>query len=110
MFVALDVGGSIVSGWQSLRKGFISNMLNPKFGLFYITFLPQFIPAGVGVVPFSLLLTAIQVVLALAWFAVLVALTTPIGRLLRRPRAVKALDRFTGGVFVAFGAKLALAR
>ncbi|KRA79791.1 LysE family translocator [Altererythrobacter sp. Root672] len=99
-----------VAGWHSLRQGFLTNMLNPKVGVFYITFLPQFIPAGVSVVPFSLLLTGIQVFLGLVWFAVLVALTTPIGRLLRRPRAVKTMDRLTGGVFVAFGAKLALAR
>ncbi|MBO9518911.1 MAG: LysE family translocator [Porphyrobacter sp.] len=99
-----------VPGWQSLRQGFLTNILNPKVGVFYVTFLPQFVPAGVSIVPFSLLLTSIQVVLGLAWFAMLVALTTPIGRLLRRPRAVKVMDRLTGSVFVAFGAKLALAR
>jgi len=98
------------AGWQAFRQGFLTNMLNPKVGVFYITFLPQFIPAGVSVVSFSLLLTGIQVVLGLSWFAVLIALTMPLGRLLRRPRAMKAMDRLTGSVFVTFGAKLALTR
>ncbi len=45
-----------------------------------------------------------------AWFAALIAATIPMGRVLRRPRVIKAMDRVTGGVFVAFGAKLALSR
>jgi threonine/homoserine/homoserine lactone efflux protein len=33
----------------AFRRGFTSNMLNPKVGVFYITFLPQFIPAHASV-------------------------------------------------------------
>ena len=69
----------------------------------------QFIPPGVNVAAFSLLLTAIHVALSLIWFAALIALTLPLGRWLRRPRIVRALDRLTGCVFLAFGARLALA-
>jgi threonine/homoserine/homoserine lactone efflux protein len=78
--------------------------------VFYATFLPQFIPAGVNVAAFSLLLAGIHAALTLIWFAVLIALAAPLGRRLREPRVVKALDRLTGGVFMLFGAKLALAR
>lgn len=95
---------------DALRRGFLTNILNPKVGVFYVTFLPQFIPHGVNVAAFSLLLATIHGLLALAWFALLIALTVPLGRFLARPRVVKALDRLTGGVFLAFGAKLALAR
>jgi len=45
--------------------------------------------------------------LTLAWFAVLIAATVPLGRFLRQPSAVKVLDRLTGGIFVAFGIRLA---
>jgi threonine/homoserine/homoserine lactone efflux protein len=96
--------------WTSLRQGFLTNILNPKVGVFYITFLPQFIPHGVDVIAFSLLLAGIHVALTVVWFAALIAVTTPLGRLLKRPRAVKAMDRLTGGVFLAFGARLALSR
>jgi threonine/homoserine/homoserine lactone efflux protein len=94
--------------WSAFRRGFLSDMLNPKVGVFYMTFLPQFIPAGANVAEFSLLLAAIQFVIALAWCSILVALTVPIGRFLERPKVVRWLDRVTGGVFIAFGAKLAL--
>jgi threonine/homoserine/homoserine lactone efflux protein len=95
---------------QALRQGLLTNLLNPKVGVFYLTFLPQFVPAGVGVAAFSFLLAAIHVLLGLIWFAALIAATVPVSRFLRKPRVVKTLDRVTGGVFVAFGAKLALSR
>jgi threonine/homoserine/homoserine lactone efflux protein len=88
----------------------LTNLLNPKVGVFYITFLPQFIPAAASVALFSFLLATIHVLLSVVWFAVLIAATVPMGRLLRRPRVVKGLDRVTGGVFIAFGAKLALSK
>ena len=93
----------------ALRRGFLTNVLNPKVGVFYATFLPQFIPLGANVAVFSLLLAAIHVALTLVWFAALIALTVPLGRWLRAPRVVRALDRLTGCVFLAFGARLALA-
>lgn len=99
-----------VNAWQVLRQGLLTNLLNPKVGVFYITFLPQFVPAGTSVALFSFALAAIHVLLSVIWFAILIAATVPMGRLLRRPAVVRGLDRVTGGVFVAFGAKLALTR
>jgi threonine/homoserine/homoserine lactone efflux protein len=93
---------------NALRRGFTSNMLNPKVGVFYVTFLPQFIPAGASVAEFSLLLAVIHVAITFAWLSLLVALTVPIGRFLEKPRVLRWLDRVTGGVFIAFGARLAL--
>jgi threonine/homoserine/homoserine lactone efflux protein len=59
--------------------------------------------------PFIALLALIHVVLGLIWAGGLIAATRPLARALRRPAVVAALDRVTGGVFVAFGLKLALA-
>lgn len=95
---------------QALLRGFLTNVLNPKVGIFYVTFLPQFIPHTANVAGFSLLLAGIHVVLTLLWFCVLIALTVPLGRILAKPAVVKALDRLTGCVFVGFGAKLAIAQ
>ena len=91
-------------------RGFLSNILNPKVGVFYVTFLPQFIPHGVNVAGFSLLLTCIHVLITLVWFSLLIALTVPLGRFLSNPRVVRSLDRLTGCVFVGFGVKLAVAK
>lgn len=94
-------------GGDAFFRGFLTNLLNPKIGVFYITFLPQFVPAGASVASYSFFLACLHVVLTLAWFGILIAATAPLGRFLQRPTAVRALDRLTGGIFVAFGIKLA---
>jgi len=91
-------------------RGLMTNLLNPKVGVFYISFLPQFVPAGVAAAPFIVLLAAIHVGLGLAWFAGLITATRPLKRWLSRGAVVRWLDRVTGGVFLAFGLKLALDR
>ena len=91
-----------------LLRGFLTNMLNPKVGVFYVSFLPQFIPAGSSVLGWSVLLASVHNVLGLAWFGALVAATRPLLGALKRPGIMAWLDRLTGGLFVAFGLKLAL--
>lgn len=99
----------VESGRAHLLRGFLSNILNPKVGVFYMTFLPQFIPSGTPVARFSMLLAGIDVALALIWFCSLAAITVPLSRILGRPRVARNLDRFTGIIFVSFGLKLAVA-
>jgi RhtB (resistance to homoserine/threonine) family protein len=95
-------------GLGAFRRGLLTNLLNPKVGVFYISFLPQFIPHGVNVAAFSLLLAGVHVVLSLVWLCLLVAMTVPLARVLARPAVVRGLDRLTGCVFVGFGLRLAL--
>ena len=92
----------------AFRRGLLTNLLNPKVGVFYISFLPQFIPHGVNVAAFSLLLAGVHVALSLAWLCLLVALTVPLARVLSRPGVVRGLDRLTACVFLGFGLRLAL--
>ncbi|MEC7471903.1 MAG: LysE family translocator [Pseudomonadota bacterium] len=92
---------------EAFWRGLLTNLLNPKVGVFYVTFLPQFVPLGADVAAYSFFLACLHVLLSLAWFAVLIAATIPLGTLLRRPALTKALDRLTGGVLVAFGVRLA---
>lgn len=94
----------------ALRRGFLTNILNPKVGVFYVTFLPQFVPAGVSVAGFSLLLAGLHVMMGLLWSALLIAATVSMARVLTRPRIIAGLDRLTGVVFVGFGVRLALAQ
>ncbi|MFM5947906.1 MAG: LysE family translocator [Novosphingobium sp.] len=90
-----------------LARGFLTNLLNPKIGVFYVSFLPQFIPPESNVLGWSLLLAGIHNVLGLAWFSALVLATRPLVTALRRPGVTSWLDRITGGLFVGFGLKLA---
>ncbi len=91
-------------------RGLLTNALNPKVGAFYVSFLPQFVPAGASVPATTLLLAAIHAGLGLAWFLLLIGATRPLARRLRDPRLVRALDRLTGGVLIFFGLKLAFSR
>jgi RhtB (resistance to homoserine/threonine) family protein len=91
-------------------RGLLTNLLNPKVGVFYVTFLPQFIPAGVNVVGFSVLLALIHDVEGILWFAALTLATQPLVRWLRRPKILTLLNRLTGGIFILFGVRLALER
>ena len=105
-------GAAAASGSTGLwfRRGLLTNLLNPKVGIFYVSFLPQFVPAGANVPLTTMLLAAIHAGLGLIWFVALVAATRPLATALRRPEVIRTLDRLTGGVFVLFGAKLALSR
>jgi RhtB (resistance to homoserine/threonine) family protein len=105
-----DAAASSATSLTWFRRGLLTNMLNPKVGIFYVSFLPQFVPAGANVPLTTLLLATIHAGLGLLWFVALIAATRPIARALRRPTVIRTLDRLTGGLFILFGAKLALTR
>jgi len=96
------------SGPQWFLRGLLTNLLNPKVGVFYVTFLPQFVPAGVAVTSFSMLLAAIHASEGIVWFALLTLATRPLSRWLCRPSVAPMLDRATGTVLVGFGVGLVL--
>jgi len=98
------------SGRRWFVRGLFTNLLNPKVGVFYVTFLPLFIPAGVSVTLFSLLLASIHAVQGILWFALLIVATRTFAHWLSRPSVVATLDRGTGAVLVGFGLRLALDR
>ncbi|MGE8154510.1 LysE family translocator [Pseudomonas vancouverensis] len=91
-------------------KGMLGNLLNPKVGIFYVSFLPQFIPQGQPLVAWTFGLVSIHVVLGLLWSITLIAATQPLAGVLRRERVIKWMDRTTGLIFVLFAARLALSR
>lgn len=98
------------SDFAWMRRGFLTNLLNPKVGVFYVSFLPQFLPQGAPAGPFIFLLAALHAVMGLIWFAALIRATRPIAGALQKAAVVRWLDRLTGGVFLTFGVRLALER
>ncbi|MET0339050.1 MAG: LysE family translocator [Caulobacter sp.] len=93
-----------------MRRGMLTNLLNPKIGVFYVSLLPQFTPEGVAAGPFMFGLAAIHFVLGLIWTLGLIAATRPLAKALRKSAVVATLDRLTGAVFIAFAARLAFDR
>lgn len=106
-----DPSESVPAGQESIgrwfTRGLLCNLLNPKVGVFYVTFLPQFVPADVSVASFVALLVSIHVAESILWLSLLVFATQPLLTLLRRPAVVRALDRLTGLVLIGFGLRLA---
>jgi threonine/homoserine/homoserine lactone efflux protein len=96
-------------GGRPYLQGFVSNALNPKCALFFLTFVPQFLPDHGSTLPVALLLSAIFAALYLVWFTGLVAVVGLASDALRRPRVKAWIERFTGGALLAFGARLAAA-
>src|SRR6185295_5718401 len=89
-----------------LLRGFLTNILNPKVGVFYVPFLPLFIPAGVSVTGFSMLLTSIHAAEGVGWFWLLTTALRPLSRWIQRGSVIRVLDGIAGGVLLAFGVGL----
>ena len=81
---------------------------DPKVGVFYVSFLPQFMPPGADTLGWSLLLAGVHGLQTVVWFGALIAATRPLGRWLRQTAVVRWLDGVTGALLVAFGVGLAL--
>ncbi|WP_044175845.1 LysE family translocator [Phytobacter massiliensis] len=91
-------------------RGMSGNVLNPKMGVFYVSFLPQFIPAGHSPLIWTFLLVAIHVLIGTLWSVTLIISSRYASGILRKPAVVKWMDRTTGCLFLLFAAKLALSR
>ena len=88
--------------------GLASDLLNPKVGVFFVAFLPGFVPHGYDVGLVTILLGAIFIAETALYFAVLLTASKSVTRWLRNPRIQRRIDRSTGVVLVGFGARLAL--
>jgi len=91
-------------------KGMMGNILNPKIGIFYVSFLPQFIPQGQPLVAWTFGLVSIHVAIGMLWSIILIAATKPLASLLRREKVIAWMDRATGMIFILFAARLAVSK
>ncbi len=98
------------SQWALFRNGFLVGSSNPKAILFCAALLPQFIDATQPTLPQLSILVTTVAVLEVSWYVVYASFGTRIGARLRRASFMKAFNRVTGGVFVGFGAAMALVR
>jgi threonine/homoserine/homoserine lactone efflux protein len=91
-------------------KGFLGNLLNPKVGVFYLSFLPQFIPHTASPVMRTMGLVMIHVVIGIIWSIILISAMQSISAYLKRPKFIKYMDRITGSIFILFALKLAFSK
>jgi RhtB (resistance to homoserine/threonine) family protein len=91
-------------------QGFLTNVLNPKVAIFYLTFLPQFIGPGEPVFRRSLFLAGIHITMGFIWLAAYSWFVDRLGAVLTRPTVKAWLERVTGGLLIGLGVRLAWAR
>jgi threonine/homoserine/homoserine lactone efflux protein len=87
--------------------GFLTDILNPKVGVFFVSFLPGFVPAGHPVGWVTLGFGLWYAVLTAVYFAALVAVSSTVATWMATARIRRRLDALTGLVLVGFGLRLA---
>ena len=97
--------------WAIYRQGVLTNVLNPKVSLFFLSFLPQFVAPQAEFVflPF-LLLGLIFFTTGSIWCLILVGGATWLRNWLKRDRSFFSgiMSKMTGILFIGLGFKLAL--
>ena len=97
--------------WAEFRTGLWTNLLNPKVALFFLAFLPQFVPAGApSKTAAFLLLGAWFVLQGTLFLGLLVVLAARLRRLRPTETARRALGTLGGVLFVALALRLLGAR
>jgi len=92
------------------RQGFLSAISNPKLGVFFVTFLPQFVLPGQSVLPRLLVLGVTFAVIGWIWMNVYGLFVTRLRSVITEPRVRQWMQRVTAVVLLGFGARLALER
>ena len=105
-------GDTVVSvrPWAAFRQGVMTNVLNPKVAMFFVSLLPQFVQAGEGFVWRLLLLAGLFIAMGLVWLTAYTFALHSVGRFLRRGSIRRAIERVTGAALVALGMRLAFDR
>ncbi|MFI8993764.1 LysE family translocator [Streptomyces sp. NPDC053542] len=93
--------------WRAFRTGVLTNVLNPKVGVVYMSLLPQFIPHGAPVVATTLMLVAVHAVLGVVWLGSVTLAVHRARAVFRRPRVRRRLEQLTGTVLLGLGAAVA---
>lgn len=128
-FAALKVVGAVVLvflGVQALRgssgepgpprrsartaylQGLLTSGANPKLAIFFIALLPQFVPAGAPVLPWTLAMAAILICVDLVYFTALAWVVSRARHAILGSRLARRIEQLTGAVMIALGVRVAL--
>lgn len=90
-------------GNSPFLQGMVSNLLNPKVAVFYLSLFPQFNLAPLPPLGQHALMAGIFLLTALAWYIVLVHALKRISTALARPRVNRIITGGSGTVLVGVG-------
>ncbi|PGY99679.1 lysine transporter LysE [Bacillus cereus] len=89
------------------RQGFLTNLLNPKIAVFFLTFLPQFLNPNHNTFIQLLIMGLTYLILTVIWFAFYIFLIDKISAFMKKPKTQRYIQGLTGIVLIGFGIKLA---
>ncbi|KAA5834286.1 LysE family translocator [Saccharopolyspora hirsuta] len=100
------------SAGRLFGMGLVTNLLNPKIAVLYVSLLPQFVdPARGSVAGQSLVLSAVQIAVAVSVNALIVLTAGSVARLLaRRPGWLRVQRYFMGAVLAGLAVQLLSSR
>lgn len=101
------VGASGSKLYNQFFKGLLTNLLNPKIVLFYLSIFPQFVSKDM-IVTDSLVLGGIQATVVSMWFLIVILMADTFKRLLVQKRTSQMMNIVCGVLFVGFSIQLAL--
>ncbi|GAA4335811.1 LysE family translocator [Streptomyces venetus] len=96
-------------GRSGFSQGFLTNVLNPKAALFFISVLPQFVDGSGSTARQIFFLGALDVLIGIVYWFALVTVAARLRTLLARPKARHRWELTTGWLFIALGIGVAAA-
>ncbi|MEU0659519.1 LysE family translocator [Streptomyces lavendulocolor] len=100
--------GSARSRWRSgFTQGFLTNVLNPKAALFFLSILPQFVNGSGSLTRQIFFLGILDVVIGVVYWFGLVLVAARLRSLLARPKVRHRWELTTGWLFIAIGVGVA---
>ncbi len=92
---------------KSFIQGLMTNVLNPKVALFYLSFIPQFIHESDPLLK-PLFLACIHIVMGIVQLSTVILMITKLRKYLVSPKIKSAMEATCGVMLTGFGIKLAL--
>lgn len=100
------------NSWNNFRRGLITNVLNPKVALFFLSFFPQFLSHDAigSSIPFFIL-GCTYVALGIVWYVSLVLFVGLFADKLKKSTSFqKYMNRVSGIIFILMGLKVAVTK
>jgi threonine/homoserine/homoserine lactone efflux protein len=108
---AAELGaGEVDTARKAFAKGLLTDLLNPKMAVFYVTVLPLFLPTGYPPVVSGVILAGVHVAVAMVWFTVVILAAHRVRGFLMSRIGVRVVDGTAGLAMLGFGVALGLER
>lgn len=92
------------------KKGLLTNILNPKVAVFYLTFLPQFTDSGKSIFLQSIALSTIHILMSIIWLFLVGYFITFFKHYLEKKFVRSFVEAISGSTLLLFGIKLLFQR